>query len=75
MTSGLVRLLGGCTLYRLGRHRISLASAFLTVGTASSFIEGAEIEGAEICKASAPSPSHSALHSPTERRPQGKRMK
>jgi hypothetical protein len=43
MTSGLVRLIGGCTVYRLGRPRISLASAFLTVGTASSFIEGAEI--------------------------------
>jgi hypothetical protein len=26
MTSGLVRLIGGCTVYRLGRHRISLAS-------------------------------------------------
>jgi ACS family tartrate transporter-like MFS transporter len=39
MTSGLVRLIGGCTVYRLGRHRISLASAFLTLGTASSFIE------------------------------------
>jgi hypothetical protein len=30
MTSGLVRLIGPCTLYRLGRHRIPLASAFLT---------------------------------------------
>jgi hypothetical protein len=43
MTSGLLRLIGGCTVYRLGRPRISLASAFLAIGTASSFIEGAEI--------------------------------
>jgi hypothetical protein len=49
MTSG--------TLYRPGRHRISLRP-LSSLGTASSLIEGAEIEGAEICKASAPSPSH-----------------
>jgi hypothetical protein len=36
MTSG--------TLYRLGRHRTSLASAFLTVGTASSLSRGPKFE-------------------------------
>jgi hypothetical protein len=63
MTSGLVRLIGGCTVYRLGRHRISLASAFLTIGTASSLSRGPKFERLR------PEPIAHALHSaPTERR-------
>jgi hypothetical protein len=64
LTSGLVRLIGGCTVYRLGRYRISLASAFLTVGTASSFIEGAEIEGGRNLKGLRPEPMSDDLRTP-----------
>jgi hypothetical protein len=61
MTSGLLRLIGGCTVYRLGRPRIPHASALLTLGTASSFIEGRN-RGAEILKAP-PAPIAQALRS------------
>jgi hypothetical protein len=44
MTSGLVRLIGGCTVYRLGRHRISLRP-LSSPSVPDHLYRGAEIEG------------------------------
>jgi hypothetical protein len=55
------------TLYRPGRPRISLASAFLPLGTASS-LSGPKSRGRNL--KAPPAPIAHALHSPTEWRAQ-----
>jgi len=68
MTSGLVRLIGGCTLYRLGRPRLSLRP-LSSPSVPHHLYRGPKSRGRNF-KSFAPHPWRRLCPRPTERRAQ-----